>query len=86
MGDFGQVGAANLWKSGPFFSTGTNTAELVVMRLRMNLRSRLMRCLDGFVGRDGGKRMEWSWPQVVHSICRAQPLAFHRKGGVHTQG
>jgi hypothetical protein len=23
MGDFGQVGAANLWKSAPFFSTGT---------------------------------------------------------------
>jgi hypothetical protein len=24
MGDFGRVGTANLWKSGPFFSTGTD--------------------------------------------------------------
>jgi hypothetical protein len=28
MGDFGQVGAANLWKSDPFFSTGIRKAEL----------------------------------------------------------
>jgi hypothetical protein len=29
MGDFEQVGAANLWKSGPLFSTGTKEAELM---------------------------------------------------------
>jgi hypothetical protein len=39
MGDFGQVGTASLWKSGPFFSTGTSVAELKVMELRLNLRS-----------------------------------------------
>ena|ERR1700693_2507187 len=30
MGDFGWVGAANLWKSRPFFSTGISDAELMV--------------------------------------------------------
>jgi hypothetical protein len=39
MGDFGQVGTANLWKSGPFFSTGIGGAELEVKELRLNLRS-----------------------------------------------
>jgi hypothetical protein len=39
MGDFGQVLAANLWKSGPFFSTGTSEAESKVVELRLNLRS-----------------------------------------------
>jgi hypothetical protein len=38
MGDFGQVGAANLWKSGPFFSTGNSEAELMIVELRLNLR------------------------------------------------
>ena len=28
MGDFGQAGTANLWKSDPLFSTGTSEAEL----------------------------------------------------------
>jgi hypothetical protein len=28
MGDFGQVGSANLWKSDPLFSTGSSEAEL----------------------------------------------------------
>jgi hypothetical protein len=28
MGDFGRVGAASLWKSGPLFSTGSSLAEL----------------------------------------------------------
>jgi hypothetical protein len=39
MGDFGQVGAANLWKSGPFFSTGTGGPGLEVIERRLNLRS-----------------------------------------------
>jgi hypothetical protein len=30
MGDFGWVGTANLWKSGPFFSTGISEAKLMV--------------------------------------------------------
>jgi hypothetical protein len=36
MGDFGRVGTASLWKSGPFFSTGTSVAKLKVMELRLN--------------------------------------------------
>jgi hypothetical protein len=40
MGDFEQVGAANLWKSGPFFSTGAKETELEMMELRLNLCSR----------------------------------------------
>jgi len=33
--DFGQVGAACLWKSGPLFSTGTKEAELMLEELRL---------------------------------------------------
>jgi len=40
MWDFEQVGTANLWKSGPFFSTGTNATELEMVELRLNLCSR----------------------------------------------
>src|SRR5258708_40229386 len=36
MVDFGQVGTANLWKSGPLFSTGTKEAALMLERLRLN--------------------------------------------------
>ena len=37
--DFGQVGAASLWKSGPLFSTGTKEAELMLEELRLNPRT-----------------------------------------------
>ena len=39
MVDFGQVGTASLWKSGPLFSTGTKEAELMHKGLRVNPRS-----------------------------------------------
>jgi hypothetical protein len=39
IGDFGQVGTANLWKSAPLFSTGTKEAELMHEELRLNPRS-----------------------------------------------
>jgi hypothetical protein len=39
MGDFGQVGTASLWKSGPLFSTGTKEAELMHEELLLNPRS-----------------------------------------------
>ena len=39
MWDFGQVGTASLWKSGPLFSTGTKEAELMLEELRLNPRS-----------------------------------------------
>ena len=42
MGDFGRVGTASLWKSGPFFSTGTSEAKLMIVELRLNLRLALM--------------------------------------------
>lgn len=70
MGDFGQVGTANLWKSGPLFSTGTSNAELMVTEPRLNLRSRLMRCPDGFVGEMAGKdgiELAPSCPQHLQS-------------------
>jgi hypothetical protein len=35
MGDFQRIGTANLWKSGPLFSTGTKEAELMVRELRV---------------------------------------------------
>ena len=41
--DFGQVGAASLWKSGPLFSTGTKEAELMLEELRLNPRSQAER-------------------------------------------
>ena len=37
MLDFGQLGSASLWKSGPLFSTGTKEAELMVKELRVEL-------------------------------------------------
>jgi hypothetical protein len=36
MGDFGRVGAASLWKSGPLFSTASKEAELMLDELRLN--------------------------------------------------
>jgi hypothetical protein len=35
MWDFGRLGSAGLWKSGPLFSTGTKEAELMVRELRV---------------------------------------------------
>jgi hypothetical protein len=40
MWDFEQVGTANLWKSGPFFSTGAKVTRLGKVELRLNLCSR----------------------------------------------
>jgi hypothetical protein len=40
MLDFEQVGTANLWKSGPFFSTGAKVTKLGMVELRLNLCSR----------------------------------------------
>jgi hypothetical protein len=55
MGDFGRAGIASLWKSAPFFSTGTSEAEPMIVELRLNLRSPVMRCRDGFEGEETGK-------------------------------
>ena len=35
MWDFGWLGSASLWKSGPLFSTTTKEAELMVRELRV---------------------------------------------------
>jgi len=35
MWDFGRLGSASLWKSGPLFSTGIKEAELMVRELRV---------------------------------------------------
>ena len=35
MLDFGWLGSASLWKSGPLFSTGTKEAKLMVRELRV---------------------------------------------------
>jgi hypothetical protein len=80
MGDFGRAGTASLWKSGPFFSTGTSEAKLMIVELRLNLRLALMR-RPGASRAGSRRRMEWIWPQVVHSICRARPSTFPRNGG-----
>ena len=37
MGDFGRVGTASLWKSGPFFSTDAERPWLKTVVLRLNL-------------------------------------------------
>jgi hypothetical protein len=39
MGDFGRVGAASLWKSAPFFSTGADKMKPMRSGLRLNLCS-----------------------------------------------
>jgi hypothetical protein len=35
MVEFGWLGSASLWKSGPLFSTGTTEAKLMVRELRV---------------------------------------------------
>src|SRR2546427_1894179 len=50
IGDFGQVGAASLWKSGPLFSTGTKEAELMLGELRCSLRAPAKRPTGGCPG------------------------------------
>jgi hypothetical protein len=35
MWDFGWLGSAGLWKSGPLFSTASKEAELMVRELRV---------------------------------------------------
>ena len=53
MGDFGQVGTASLWKSGPLFSTGSREAEPTIVELRLNPRPR---------SGDAGKASQaWEW-------------------------
>jgi hypothetical protein len=39
MVDFSGLSSVTLWKSDPLFSTGTTEAELMVIELRLNLRS-----------------------------------------------
>src|SRR5437016_14525672 len=59
MVDFGQVGAASLWKSGPLFSTRTKEAELMLEELRLNPRSSRARtwgrCWDEPAGAGSGR-------------------------------
>jgi hypothetical protein len=55
IGDFGRVGTANLWKSGPLFSTGTKEAELMMSELRLNLRAPAVRFVSRFRWRGGRK-------------------------------
>src|SRR5260370_12040890 len=43
MLDFGWLGSASLWKSGPLFSTGTKEAELMSGSFGLNLPSRAAR-------------------------------------------
>jgi hypothetical protein len=87
MGDFGQVGTANLWKSAPFFSTGTNNAELKVTGLRLNLRSRLRRCRDGFVGEMAGKGWNEVGPKLSTAFAEPSGLSSPGKvGSTHRAG
>ncbi len=61
MVDFGQVGTANLWKSGPLFSTGTKEAELMLEGLRLNPPSsgaRTWRRCSGEFAAAGSNRVE----------------------------
>jgi len=55
MGDFGQVGTASLWKSGPLFSTGSSEAEPKMVELRLNPWPAFTRCRQGFADEGVGK-------------------------------
>ncbi len=70
MGDFGRAGTASLWKSGPFFSTGTSEAKLMIVELRLNLRLALMRRPGGVAGGEqekDGMDLAPSCPQHLQS-------------------
>jgi hypothetical protein len=71
MWDFGQVGAASLWKSGPLFSTGQSSAGL--MRRRASVVPAV--ALDGVpgwrVGEEAGKGWNQDGPKL--STAFAEP-------------
>ncbi len=82
--DFGQVGAASLWKSGPLFSTGTKEAELMLEELRLNPRARGARSW----GRCRGAVAATSVGEVKRSLStgyaeRARLRSTGRPGPIH---
>ena len=70
MGDFGQVGPASLWKSGPLFSTTSKEAELMHDELRLNPQATVARLgprSSDALGRGGGASMAPVCPQDLQS-------------------
>ena len=56
MADLRRLYSVSLWKSGPFFSTATKEAELMVIELRLNLRSTAARFARGRGSDQAGNR------------------------------
>src|SRR5450759_5513706 len=71
MGDFGQVRAASLWKSGPFFSTGTSEAELMKHRASVEPAVGLDATPGGVAGGGAGEGWNGFGPKL--STAFAEP-------------
>src|SRR5690348_8975197 len=78
MVDFGQVGTASLWKSGPLFSTEDQGGGAHARRA--SVESAVVRSanLGSLLGRGRGGRQQQSPAGVVHRFCRAARAPLHR--------
>jgi hypothetical protein len=83
IGDFGQVGTANLWISTPIFSTGTNEAEPRKRGAPVEPAVPGEAIEMSFAGEKRERTGRGFWTQVIHSICIIQVTAVHRIQAVH---
>jgi hypothetical protein len=84
MGDFEWVGAANLWKSAPIFSTGVEKTGLMTRGLRLNLCSRACSSDDSLVSEEQEEMGGDFEPRLSTAFAKAgEPLppAVRRCGG-----
>jgi hypothetical protein len=79
------VRTANLWKSGPIFSTGTKEAELKGWGAPVEPAAAGEAIERELRGQKAGETGGEFWPRVIHSISRAELAAIHRVHGVHQQ-
>jgi hypothetical protein len=94
MGDFGRLGSASLWKSGPLFSTGTKEAELMVRELRVEpavaRRRDSNRCgvsdEVGKVGRGVGPRLSTAFAERDDRSSPGARILIHSRGCASGQG
>jgi hypothetical protein len=88
MGDFGRLGSAGLWKSGPLFSTGTKEAELMVRELRVEPAvarrrdSNRPRMSDeaGKVGRGVGPKLSTAFAEQDGRSSPGACILIHSRG------
>jgi hypothetical protein len=93
MWDFGRLGSAGLWKSGPLFSTGIKEAELMVRELRVEPAVAVVRfagslvCGDaGEVGRGVGPRLSTAFAERDSRSSPGAGIFFPNHSSASGQG